>query len=347
MMSSTGIIQDLLATRKLGAKIASAGWAHFPLVDQDAELFSEQTIRFTDENGWDFIKVMSNGYYLAAAYGADIEYSTNAKVQAGIIHGYPIRQAGDVKRLPVLDTDNPVLAREIRVAETLVKHYNKQKPVIATLFTPLTWIQEFSSASNPAYTLELMAHHPKELHQGLEAVLETNLRFLDRLFEAGIDGVFLASQFASSDIVTPGQFREFCLPYDKAIIKYLQQRTWFNLFHVHGDRNLLFDEVIQYEVQALNWENTPQHVPADQITSIAQIRSQTDKLIIGGVDQHHDFKGTEEEIKERLKRRLHTALEENKGGAFIFAPGCGLPIDVDSSKYKLLHDVAVEESITL
>ncbi len=58
--------------------------------------------------------------------------------------------------------------------------------------------------------------------------MATNLNFLDGLLAADIDGIFLA---------------------------YIKGKTWFNLLHVHGDKHLLFDQCLDYEVQAFNWED--------------------------------------------------------------------------------------------
>lgn len=344
-MNAAELIKNQLKTKKIGDRLPISGWFHIPLVDQNTDAFVEESIKLTDDFQWDFIKVMSNGYYMTAAYGADITYSTDAEEWAGTIHTYPIKETVDLLNLSVLDKTNPILARELTNTERLVKHYQGERPVLATLFNPITWIQEMSGSGDPTFVQHLMANHKKELHKGIETLLATNFNFLDELYKVGIDGVFLASQFASSDLLTTEQYREFVLPYDQELLKHLKKNTWFNMMHLHGDRHLLFDEVVDYDVQALNWENTPVHAPKDQITSIADVRQKTDKLIIAGVDQDHDFIGSEAEAKEIIRKRLHQALEENQGGSFIFAPGCGLSLKVERERYKLFHEVAAEEGL--
>ncbi|QJT78726.1 hypothetical protein [Kosakonia sp. MUSA4] len=82
-MSATSRIKALLAGEHL-ARPAIAGWFHLPLVDRDPGAFIQETIRLTDENQWDFVKVMSNGHYLAEAYGADLRARTDKVLIAGI-----------------------------------------------------------------------------------------------------------------------------------------------------------------------------------------------------------------------------------------------------------------------
>ena len=81
----------------------------------------------------------------------------------------------DLAALPVLDPDeNPVFQREIEIAKGVCEHYRGEVPVLATIFTPLTWMQEMMHSCNPAPAMQMMAEHPKEVHRALEALLETN-----------------------------------------------------------------------------------------------------------------------------------------------------------------------------
>lgn len=325
-----------------------AGWLHMPLVDRNIKDFARATISFTDYCGSDFIKIMSNGHYMAEAYGADIEFSKNPKYWFGNFRKYPILNPKDVENLPVLDPSQGVLHREVSLAKEIICHYKGEIPALATIFTPITWIQELSSTLNPTSTIELMKYHKKELHKGLEAMLETNLKFLDELIKVGIDGIFLANQFAMKDIITSEQYDEFCTPYDTAILDHIKDKTWFNMLHMHGNKNLWFEKCLNYNVQAFNWENCPAGVSEGEISSITEVRAVTDKIIIAGIDQNLDFYNANNDrnsIKDVLRKRLMVALEESNFNSFIFAPGCTLPLDVDRYVYTLMKEIVEEEGL--
>jgi uroporphyrinogen decarboxylase len=324
-------------------KIGATGWLHMPVVDRYLDKFIKETIEFTDKNEWDLIKVMPNGHYFPEAYGAEIEFLEDPTRWSGNILKYPIVTPTDLEKLPVLNPEeNRVFQREIAVVKGLYDHYNGTKPILPTLFTPLTWVQEMTRSTEAGPTLEFVRNHKEALHKALNALLETSIRLADAYVEAGADGFFIASQYASKDLLTEAEFDEFCKQYDEALIEHINKRTWFNMFHVHGDKNLFIEKFAAYNVQALNWENVPHGLEEKETTSIAKVRSLTDKIIIGGTDQHHDFHGTPAEVKEKLKNRLAVALAETKDNRFIFAPGCALPLDVDRSSFSLLHEVAEE-----
>ena len=174
-----------------------SGWLHMPMVDRYVKDFTKATIDFTDNMGWDFVKLMSNGHYFAEAYGAEIRWRNDPKEWSGEILRYPARTAEDLAALAVLEPEeNPVFRREIEIARNVCAHYNGDVPVLATIFTPLTWMQEMMRSTVPGPALQMMAEHPAEVHKALEALLETNKKLMDRMIEAGVDGFFVSTQWA-------------------------------------------------------------------------------------------------------------------------------------------------------
>lgn len=324
-----------------------SGWLHMPLVDREPEAFTKETIDFTEKMNWDFIKVMSNGHYFADAYGAKIRWRNDPREWSGEFLEYPVKTVSDLVKLPVIDPlSNPVFRREIQAVENLCKHYKGETPVLATVFTPITWLQEMIRSTVPAPTLQLMAENKKEVHQALEALTETNIKLLDQFMDAGIDGIFLSTQYGTRALVSDAQYEEFEEPYTSRILDHIKERTWFNMLHVHYCENLMFDKLVKLEgIQAYNWENCTAISDKRRLKTIQEVRSLTDKVIIGGIDQHNDFRqGTNdrESVKEVLRRRLMTSLEECGDYKFIFAPGCALPLDVDRSIFTLLNELIQE-----
>lgn len=328
-------------------RIGLAGWVHMPMVDRHVRDFTKATIDFTDSQRWDFVKLMSNGHYFAEAYGADIQWRNDPREWSGQFRRYPLRTEQDLAELRVLPVeDNPVLQREVAVAGGVCAHYKGLKPVIATIFTPMTWAQEMMRSTVPGPILNMMREHPKALHHTLQTLLETNLLLLDALIAAGIDGIFLSTQFGSSNLITRAELDEFCHPYDLALLNYIKKRTWFNVLHVHYCEHLMMDAFVDYPVQAMNWESCTHVADPSALTDIQTVRQMMpDQVIVGGIDQHHDFysaSNDREAVKDTLKRRLDQALKACGDLRFVFAPGCALPMDVDRDLFTLMYEVVSE-----
>lgn len=330
-------------------RVGLSGWLHMPMVDRHVKDFTKATIDFTENNHWDFIKLMSNGHYFAEAYGAEIEWLNDPQEWSGKFIKYPIETKDDLLNLKQIDPKtNPVFQREIAIAKNICEYYNGEKPVIATIFTPLTWIQEMMCSTVPEPAMKMMKEEPNAVHHALQVLLETNLALLDEFIKVGIDGIFLSTQYGTSNLIDKAGLDTFCHPYDLALLDYVKGRTWFNMLHIHYHENLMIEEFADYPVQAINWENCTRCEDHTKLTSIADMRCVTDKVLIGGIDQHTDFitlTNDRDEVKERLRRRFLTALDECKDNRFIFAPGCAMPLTVDRYLFTLMYEVVCEEGI--
>lgn len=345
-MNGTERIQALLQGKAID-RTPIGGWYHMPLVDRNVRDFTEELIMSTDSNHWDFMKIMTNGHYYTEAYGGEIDFSKELTKWYGTIKDYPVKGAAEAVNLPILKADNPVFHRELEVLKRLKDYYRNRIPLVATIFNPLTALQECAGSLDAAPMKRLMEEAPEALHKGLEVMTKTNMNYLDALFAEGIDGIFLANQYSMAHIISDEQYEEFCVPYEKQIIEHCKGKTWFNMAHAHGDSDLRIEKYYDYgmnEIQALNWENCPANIPDEKITSIKKVRGKTDKILIAGIDQNHDLDSPENDrqaVKALLVKRFQAALKENGSNRFIFAPGCAMTPG-GSYLNRLIYEVAEE-----
>lgn len=335
-------------------RVGVAGWKHFPMVDRNVTDFTRKTIEFTEYNDWDFVKLMVNGNHGAEAHGAKIHWKNDPAEWSGEIYDYPIKTPQDLLDLKPIDPlENRVYRDYIQVAKNVVDHYKGQVPVVVTMFSPLSLIQECSACCDPTLTHKWMKENKKEMHKACETLLETNKRLLDEFLKVGVDGIFFTTHYGSRDYISKEDQDEFCHPYDKEMFRYIEDRTWFNMFHIHYCEALTMEDFLDYPgVQAFNWENCSKAAygkvnDPSKLLSVKQAREMTDKVLITGIDQHNDFKNADndrEAIKDVLRRRLEDALEQNGGtDKFIFASGCSLPMDIkDGYEFTLMQEVVKE-----
>ena len=286
---------------------------------------------------------MPNGLHIPEAYGAVVDFGADPNMPwGGIVHKYPITSHEDLTKLEVLDPkENPVLKREVEVVRRVAEHYKGVKPVIPTMFNPITWLQEMTHSTSSAEILAFIAEYKDEVHQALKVLFETNIKLVDAYIEAGAAGVFYASQYANKNLLGHDLFKEFNTDYDLKFFDHIKDRTWFNVLHIHGNVNLYFEDFAKYPVQAINWENVLKDAPEDELTSVKRARSVFPGILITGIDQVNDFAGSRDEIKERLRERLNTIKEEDPSGKLVFAPGCAFSTDDDPELFTLVSEVVL------
>lgn len=351
MMRGTKKIKEMILKKEVNQP-GVCGWIHTPEVDRkESEEFSERIIELTEQNQWDFIKIMENGVYNQEAYGSDIEYlSENIPLEKlktkQIMHfnRYLLNSPEDFNRFPVVNVNqNLVYQREIKVVEALRKHYRGEIPIIPTIFLPAHTVPEFCGGIDKArYYFD---NYPEAVENMLKAFTQTLIQLADSYIEAGADGFFFANRYSNSDIISEMEFERFCIPFDMEIINHIKERTWFNIIHIHGERRLFIDKFDQYAVQALSWENCPHGISQEEQVSVAEVRRKTNKILITGTDQFADFYGNKKEVKACLERRFERAIKEAEDGRLIFAPGCSLPLDIDFKNLKLMKEVVQSYSL--
>ena len=113
------------------------------------------------------------------------------------------------------------------------------------------------------------------IHEALSNIAENLAAHMRDVIDAGADGVFFALQGCSRTIMTEQQYREFGRPYDLMALRGAAS-GWLNILHVHGEKDLMFDQVLDYPVQVLSW--------SDRIAgpSLREARVKTSKCLMGG-----------------------------------------------------------------
>lgn len=347
-MTGTERIRQMLSGKPV-KEVGASGWLHILGADRaDAATFSGKVIELTDYSRWDFIKMMPNGVYNQEAHGSDITYYADGLTVEDLktkrimkFNSYLVNSAEDMERFPVLDVaNNAVYQREVAAIRALTQHYKGSVPVLPTIFTPAHCVPEFCGGIEKVrYYFD---NHPDALERMLKALLQTELQLLDAYIDAGADGFFIASRYSNSDIMSEAEFDRFCRPFDEAILNHIKDRTWFNMMHIHGEKNFFWNQFREYGVQAFSWENAPHQVPEEQRSTVEKVRRMTDKILVTGTDQFADYYGTREEVLNCFRQRLERAARESGDNRLIFAPGCSLPLDIDRDTVHLLR-VAVDE----
>lgn len=172
-------------------------------------------------------------------------------------------------RLKPLQADNPVLQREAAFAKKIVDHYPGEKVVVGTVFSPLSWVKQFAPGNDSIAHIvdgpeespiaDFFEHHREELKATLDGI-RRNKVFVDELISArSVDGFFIAEQYSQRGDISEADYAAFAKPYTDDLLAYINDRTWFNILHAHGHVDLAVERFLDYDVQAINWEDGSDH----------------------------------------------------------------------------------------
>ena len=290
-------------------------WHHFQ-PEGSGRAMAEATLRFFDEE-----------------FDLDI-----AKVMPDLPYPFPKNSIASVDDWRLFEPIDPARSRYFRErAESiglLRDALGFDTPVIMTVFSPLAEVMY--AAKDREQFLAHLEEHPVVLHETLAVIAENLAAHMRDIIDAGADGVFFALQGCSRTIMSEQQYREFGRPYDLIALRGAAN-GWLNIAHVHGEKDLMFDQALDYPVQVLSW--------SDRIAgpSLREARVKTSKCLMGG---WNEFGALSNGPADQIAAEAKDALAQTGGSKFILANGCSVPDDTDhqwlEAARSIVEDLAAD-----
>lgn len=310
-------------------RLPVALWRHWPGDDQDAEALAAAQLKWQSDYDWDLVKVSPASSFCLVDWGVEDRWEGAAE-GTRTYGDRLIREPEDWGKLAVLDPSKGMLATQVEalrfVGQGLGPSETGGVPFIATIFSPL------AQAKNLAGGQRLISHmrsHPDDVMRGLKTISASTLRYLDAARKTGISGIFYAIQHARYEMLSPAEYQLFGRPFDEEILSAASD-LWFNMVHVHGESNIMFDLVADYAVQCVNWHDR------DTGLSLAQGLEQVSGAVSGGVSRWSLLK----ESPERAMDEAETALRETGGQRLLLGVGCVIMTNTPTRNIRALREFA-------
>ena len=156
---------------------------------------------------------------------------------------------------------------------------------------------------------------PAWVHELLRALTDKKLQFIERsLAGAPFDLIETGGGAASSTVISPKIFREFCLPYDRALHDALHAAGFKVVYHTCGGMMAILELIVANGCDASE-TLSPAGVGGDANPAEIKRRIGGQVCLIGGLDQINVLThGTPDEVRREVFR-LFEAL--GPGGAYM------------------------------
>lgn len=272
---------------------------------------------------WHHFKPEGSGRALAEAtyqfFVHDFELDI-AKLMPDIPYPFPhnsIRSIDDWRLLEPVAEQSRYNQQRIEAVRLLRQMTDHEVPIVVTLFSPLAELMYF--AGDKKVLVEHAQQYPAIIHEALHIVAMNLRRQIEMVIEAGADGVFFAVQGCTRSLMSDALYREIGRPYDLIALSGASG-GWLNILHIHGDKELMFDSMLDYPVSVLNW--------SDRLAgpSLREARTKTRKCLMGG---WHEFGPLANGPEAAILDEAEDAIAQTNGRKFILANGCSVPDDTD------------------
>jgi len=310
-----------------------AVWRHFPVDDLYADKLAEKQLEYLEKFDSVVMKVSPNGRYCVVDWGCEIAFDENKMSGSAYCTNYRIKTIDDWSTLEELDVNQGMFGEQLQALKLINKGMKIQTPFVETIFNPLM------VAAKMVETRELfmqsLRENPKGFHEGMKTITKVMTEFSEISIENGAAGIFLATQEATSDLLTEEEYIEFSMNYDLDLLKGIEKKAEFNIVHIHGD-NIMFDLIAKnYPVQALNWH--------DQLTAptIGEAFKKFKGILMGGIEEKEFLLNVPD---EELLAKIQEVIDSVNGQRVIIAPGCVIPINVPNDKVQVIIDYLSKKS---
>lgn len=283
-------------------------WRHFPNEDQSAEALAASTIAWQTMLDLDFIKLMPPGDYATIDWGATSEFQgAPGGTRETII--FPVQEPEDWRKIDRVAANAGFNSEVVNTCGLVRKGLGEDIPILQTIFSPLTVANKLSGGS----VLSHLRSHPELVHAALEAIRDVTVEVTRASLANGADGIFFASQCATSDMVTEDEYDLFGVRYDQPVIQAIRDGgSRFTMIHVHGE-NTFFDLLAGYEGHALNWHDRRVGPSIKDVAATFPNRA-----MVAGIDE----KGIATMSASDVERQVRLAREDAGDRHLLIGPGC-------------------------
>lgn len=304
-------------------------WRHWPGDDQDAAALANAHLKWQSDYDWDLVKVSPASSYCLVDWGVEDRWEGAAEGTRAYTKRL-VQTSEDWRKLKVLDPSQGMLSTQLQalrlVGEGLGRSEAGGTPFITTIFSPLA---QAKNLAGPKRLLSHMRSHPDDVMHGLETIMASVIRYIEAAASTGISGVFYAIQHARYALLSPAEYQVFGRPYDEEILSSASD-FWFNMVHIHGEEDIMFDLVADYPVQCVNWHDR------DSGFSLAQGLEQFSGAVSGGISRWSLL----QQSPEQALAEADAAMKDTGGQRLLLGVGCVIMTNTPTRNIRALRSYA-------
>ena len=307
-------------------RLPVALWRRFPGDDQRSADFARSLVEYQQCYDWDFLNITPASTYSVVDYGVQTEWHGHSSGDRTITR-WPVKRSLDWTELRLQDPSRGELAKHIETIRIVADQLGETVPLVMTVYSPLA---QAARLTKPALLARHIRTRSDRFVSGLNNLTETTIRFLSALANTPISGICYVVEQANHDMLSEAEYKAVGVPYDQKILSEINSRWWLNLLHIRG-QSPMFNTLLDYPVQAVNWDITNQRPDLPQGKSLLR------GAVCGGLRAKPDIQTSTPAMLRNVVREA--ALSVNKR-RLILAADDPVPVTTPLSNLRAVRTAA-------
>ena len=292
-------------------------WKHVPpsFWGNDDKFAAEQ-VRFYKNTDVDFMKLSGDKFF-----------------------GWPapalkgIEKAEDLYRVERLGPNHPFIRGQIERTRKVVRALEGDCVTLYLVFVPLSCIR---LAIGYPMMMKLIRENPEAMKQACARVAEDQKALITGLIEeAGVDGIFLSVQNGEVNRFTAEEYRDWVMPYDRALLDHANTLSEMNAIHFCAweeipNRLSVWQD---YKAPVISWSRY------FDIMDIGEAKKHFGSTVWGGFDNRPGtflYTATREEIEQET---LNLIAQGGKSG-YILGSDCSIHDELPEERIRWVVEAA-------
>jgi len=270
-------------------------WIHFGTDRLGGTKHAQRHARFVRDNDWDICKVVN-----------DFRYPAPEGMET-------LTSEADMRRVGRAPMSSENFVEELKCIRLLRAEFGPDMPIMITAFDPFQQVLRRVGYSRAPL---ILANRDVALKM-LDAVCDSMCEYMGLVRDAGCDAVFFSVNSAICPPQTRGVSEEVCRTFLRPFeIRMLEAMAGMvRVLHIHGT-SLDVRRVLDYPMEAVSVSDRLAGNP-----SLREMRSMTDKCLMGGVNEVAIAERSLPEMREEVFDCVRQIGREK----FILSPGCTIP----------------------
>lgn len=269
----------------------------------------------------------------------EVEDGYLLKTTGGITWKVPYNDIGTVKEHeirsfddPRLETDDPLRPGIIQTLKAIPADVRRRYLVNCGLTGPFSQVAFMMGLER---VLLATIDDPEGLHRAIEKRLPLAFDWVEETARLDPACIWIGEGFASSSLISPATYREFVLPYEKALAERIRRAGVPGVLHICGKLAPILDFIPETGVDCLelDW-------PVDMAEAKRRIGGQVS--LKGNLNTTALVRESSQEIYELSRRLIEVAAD---GGGFILSSGCALGRDTPPENVEAMARAALDHGL--
>ena len=243
----------------------------------------------------------------------------------------PIKGPADLEKITIPTVEEIVASGRLAPVERVLAEVGEDAFIAGTAASQsMNFLVQMRGSEQAMLDL---VENPELAHAIMQRGTDISINIGLALIEAGVDGIYIGDAWASSSIISPGYYREFCLPYHRQAAEAFQRRGVQVYLHICGNVVPILELMADTGVDAIE--------PLDPLggVTVAEAKRRVGQRVAlkGGLDTILLLQGSPKEVMEAGKRCIEEGARE---GGYILGSGDDIPRDAPLENVAAMVEAA-------